>query len=180
LSKDKLRVNQDIQARRVLLIDEEGVKLGEFQKNDALSMTEERGYDLVEVGQSDGKSICKMMDHGKFVYDQKKKNKNNKSSTTKVKEIRLRPMTDEKDLMTLVNRARKFLTSGNRVKVTVRFKGRESQHLNLVRDQCKNVYLKLDDIAEIESEPRFAGRQMMMMLVPRKVAIMREVEEPTE
>ncbi len=163
----KILINNKIRARRVTVISSEGSRLGEFLTADAISLAQEEGLDLVQVS-DDERPICKIMDYGKHLYEQKKKARKSKaaSAVVKTKEIRLRPKTDENDILTLVNKARRFLEKGNRVKVTVKFRGREAAHLDIVREQCLNVFERLKDISKIDDQPKRNGRQMSMLLSP--------------
>jgi translation initiation factor IF-3 len=165
--RKKTLVNKEIRANRVIVINPDGEKMGEFLTRDAINLASEQGLDLVQVSHDD-RPTCKMMDYGKFLYDQKKKAKKSKaaSASVKTKEIRLRPKTEENDVQTLVNRARKFLEKGYKVKVTVRYKGREGAHLDLVREQCLNVYERLKDVSKIDDQPKKLGRQFSMTLAP--------------
>jgi translation initiation factor IF-3 len=168
LRKETTPINNQIRAKRVILIDETGIKLGEFMKSDAISTARDRGFDLVQVGGPDNKPICKMMDYGKYQYDKKKKMKKNPSATIKVKEINLRPNTDEHDYQVRLKQAEKFLSQGNKVKLTVKFKGREGAHLDIVRERCLEFANELREISDIESNPARSGRGIMMILAPKR------------
>ena len=168
-SKDSLRVNNQIRAPRVLIIDEEGRKLGEFMPKDALVLAEERGFDLVEVSPHANPPVCRIMDYGKFKYDQAKRDKEKRENqtSTQVKEVRLRPKTDQHDFDVVLRKAKKFLEAGNKVKVVVRFRGREHAHRELGVRQCENLVLGLEEVGKIESPPRMEGRMMQMILAPK-------------
>lgn len=162
MAEKRLRINNQIRAIRVILIDEDGKRMGEFLSKDALEVAKERGLDLVEVSPSQT-PICRLMDFGKHQYQQKKEKK--KSAITKTKEIKIRPKTDKHDMDVRIKQARKFISQGNRVKVVVRFRGREHAHRDIGRDRCLEIAQQLEDIAVIESQPSFSGREMTMILV---------------
>ncbi len=164
---NKLSINREIQASRVVVIGSDGAKLGEFLKEDAVKLAEKENLDLVMVSEGD-KPICRIMDYGKFLYDQKKKAKQNSSHNIETKEIKLGYQTEEDHINIKTNQARKFLERGDKVKVTVQFVGREIAHLDLIRKKCLGVYDALKDIADMESPPKMSGRQMNMILVAKK------------
>jgi translation initiation factor IF-3 len=157
-------VNNNIKARRIILIDEKGTRLGEFITSDALNLAYERGFDLVQVSFGD-KPVCKIMDYGKLKYEQSKKQKN--SSNLKTKEIKLGPMTEEHDIMVRVKNAERFLKAGHRVKVIIRFKGREHAHHDFGITKCNDFASRLEDTAVIETPPRLTGREVSMLLAPK-------------
>ena len=127
--------------------------------------------DLVEVAATSRPPVCRIMDYGKFKYEQKKKNASKKSHSATLKEVKLRPGTDQHDLNFKLNNARKFLMEGDKVKVTVMFRGREMVHTSRGRTQLKNVFDQLDGIAKMESSPRMEGRFMSMILVADREAV---------
>lgn len=165
--KDKTLINEKIKANRILLISENGERLGEFLRKDAIAIALDKGLDLVQMSDSII-PVCKIMDYGKFSYDQKKKNKKSRtnSSSSKTKELRLKISTEENDVKTIIRKAEKFLLSGNKVKITVQFRGREAAHKNLVIDKCYNIFERLKNNSEIESRPVIAGRQASMIISP--------------
>jgi translation initiation factor IF-3 len=167
LKDDTILKNSQIKARRVILIDSEGTKLGEFLRNDAIDMAKIEGLDLVQVGGQDDRPTCRMVDYGKLLYDRKKRQKGG-SAQVKVKELKFGPNTDEHDMLVRTGRARQFLGRGDKVKVTVRFRGREAAHVDIVRAKCLSFAEGLDDIAVIDQPPRLNGRQMMMLLSAKK------------
>ena len=134
-------------------------------------LAREIGLDLVEVAATSRPPVCRIMDYGKFKYEQKKKNASKKSHSATLKEVKLRPGTDQHDLNFKLNNARKFLTEGDKVKVTVMFRGREMVHTHRGREQLKNVFDQLGGIAKMESSPRMEGRFMSMILVGDRDAI---------
>lgn len=156
--------NDEIKASRVILIDDEGKRLGEFLKTDAIQLAEEKGYDLIQVGGKDDSPICKMMDYGKLLYEKKKKQKQSHSAVIKVKEIRLGVNTDEHDLAIREKQARKFLSEGDKVKVVVKYTGREGQHLDLVRAKCLGFAQRLKDVAIVEEQLSFGQKQAFLVM----------------
>jgi translation initiation factor IF-3 len=152
------------------VIDEEGQKLGEFLTEDALAMARERALDLVEVAPMARPPVCRITDFGKLKYEKKKRDAEarRKQTVVEIKEIKLRPKTDDHDFDVKERQVRSFLEEGNKVKVTVRFRGREIAHRDIGEDQCKKLAQHLGELAIIEQPPRMDGRQMVMMLAPGK------------
>lgn len=142
---------------------------------DALQKAQERGLDLVEVAPNASPPVCRIMDYGKYKYEQKKKQAASKAKAhaATLKEVKLRPRTDEHDLDFKVRSARRFLIEGDKVKVTLMFRGREIVHTSLGFEQLDRVKTMLADIANVESTPRLEGRFMSMILVPNREAIAR-------
>jgi len=142
---------------------------------DALQKAQERGLDLVEVAPGADPPVCRIMDYGKYKYEQKKKQAASKSKAhaATLKEVKLRPRTDDHDLDFKVRSARRFLVEGDKVKVTLMFRGREIVHTSLGFEQLDRVKTMLADIANVESTPRLEGRFMSMILVPNRDAIAR-------
>jgi translation initiation factor IF-3 len=155
----------------VLVIDEEGKKLGEFLTEDAVRLAEERGLDLIEVAPDGRPPVCKIADYGKVKYERKKKDAQARKNQVQVqiKEVKLRPKTDEHDIAVKVRHARRFLEEGNKVKVTIRFRGRELAHRDIGSQQCLRMAKECEDLGAIEAHPRMDGRQMFMILAPLKV-----------
>jgi translation initiation factor IF-3 len=168
-TKDKSRVNQEIKARRVIVISETGDKLGEFMIKDAISLAKDKDLDLVEVSSGE-KPICKIMDYGKMLYNKSKADRKKKQTQTqtKTKELNLRPKTDIHDLNVVENKARKFLGQGHRVKIAMEFKGREHAHHDVGAEKCRKMAESLQDIAVVEEAPKMNGRKMYMVLSKRK------------
>lgn len=164
---NKLSINREIPANRVVLIGVDGTKLGEFLKEDAVRLAEKENLDLVMVSDGD-KPTCRIMDYGKFLYEQKKRAKQNTSHNIETKEIKLGFNTEQDYINIKTNQARKFLERGDKVKVTIQFVGREVSHLDLIRKKCLSVYETLKDVAEMEAPPKVNGRQINMILVARK------------
>lgn len=136
---------------------------------DALEAAQARDLDLVEVAPNADPPVCRLMDYGKFLYEQaKKEKKSRKAQKTEVKEIRLRPKTGEHDVAFKVRDARRFLNGGLKVKVRVRFRGREITYPEIGREMLNRIAQELGDVSEIEQSPRMEGRSMLMILSPNK------------
>jgi translation initiation factor IF-3 len=163
-------VNRRIRVPRVLLIDEQGNRLGEFMTDDALRLAQERGLDLVEVAPNARPPVCKIADYGRLKYEKKKKEAAARRNQVQVqlKEVKLRPKTDDHDMETKVRHARRFLDEGDKVKVTVRFRGREMAHRDIGVSICREVAERCKDLGTVETMPRMEGRQMFMILAPIK------------
>ena len=168
-SKDGPRINEDIRVPRVLLIDEHGEKQGVMPTGSALEAAQEAGLDLVEVSPNSDPPVCKILDYGKFKYEeQKKKNEaKKKQKVIEVKEIKLRPGIDDHDYDVKMRSMVKFVEEGDKVKVTMRFRGRELAHQDIGMGVLMRVRDDLDEIAKVEQFPRMEGRQMTMVLSPR-------------
>lgn len=173
--RNEPRVNYRIRVPRVLVIDEEGKKLGEFMTDDAIRLAEERGLDLIEVAPDGRPPVCKIQDYGKLKYERKKKEAQNRKNQVQVqiKEVKLRPKTDEHDIGVKVRHARRFLEEGNKVKVTIRFRGRELAHRDIGAQQCLRMAKECEDLSAIEAHPRMDGRQMFMILAPLRTTPLR-------
>ena len=171
VDKNALRVNNKIRSSRVLVIDEAGNKLGEFLTEDAVSLARDRHLDLIEVSPNSRPPVCKVGDFGKMKYEKKKKEAaaRKTQTTINVKEIKLRPKTDQHDFDVKLKHARRFLDGGDKVKVTVRFRGREMAHREIGEQQCMRIADACQELAVIEARPRMDGRQMFLILAPKKV-----------
>ena len=167
--QDGPRVNTEIDARSIRLIDADGEMVGVVSLREGLDMAAEVGLDLVEVSPNAEPPVCKILDFGKFKYEaQKKKNEaRKKQKVIEVKEVKLRPNIDDNDYEVKMRAMRKFLTEGDKVKITLRFRGREMAHQHLGMAVLDRVREALDDMAKIESLPRMEGRQMVMIVAPR-------------
>jgi translation initiation factor IF-3 len=151
------------------LIDQEGEQLGIVPVEQGLEAAAEAGMDLVEVSPHAEPPVCRIMDYGKFVFEQKKKQAGQKKpKQMQVKEVKFRPNTDSNDYNIKLRNATRFLEEGNKVKVTLRFRGREMLHQDLGRDLLKRVEADLMELAAVEQFPKLEGRQMIMILGPRK------------
>lgn len=160
-TKNNVQLNGDINSYRVVLVDASGVKRGEFLRDDAIDLAKEDGLDLVMVG-TGPLPICKIMDYGKFVYQQKKRK--TKAPVTKLKEIKLTPVTDRHDFEVRLNRARDFLNKGHKVKVTIVMKGRHRRYQDQGFDMCLAFHDELKDVSQIDGSPQMAGRYITMIL----------------
>lgn len=167
-SNDGPRVNEQITAREVRVVDENGEMKGVMSVSAALKLAEEAGLDLVEVSPNAAPPVCKILDYGKYKYEQQKKaseaRKNQK--IVDIKEIKIRPGIEDHDYGVKMKNARRFLEDGDKVKVTMRFRGREMAHQDIGMDLLKRMREELSDIGKIESEPRLEGRQIMMVIAP--------------
>lgn len=168
-----MRVNGDIYAPQVRLIDENGQMLGVMSSREALQIAESRGLDLLEIAPTATPPTCKIMDYGKWKYENKKKEKEAKKKQTviTVKEIQVRPRTDEHDLDVKVRHARRFLLEGDKVKVNLRFMGRELAHQEFGMATLKKVEQLLSDVAMVETAPKLEGKQAFLLLAPDPVKV---------
>jgi translation initiation factor IF-3 len=158
------RINKRIRAFEVRVIDPDGGQLGVMRLEAALDSAQEFGLDLVEVAPNARPPVCKIMDYGKYKYQMSKKAQNSKSARVELKEIKMRPKTDEHDFQTKLRKARGFLEKSNKVKFTVRFRGREITHPEIARAMLVRAAEILDPVSSIESSPRLEGRAMTMTL----------------
>ncbi len=154
----------------MLVIDKDGEQAGILQIQDALALALEQGLDLVEVAPNAKPPVCRIMDFGKYKYQQQKKlqEARKKQSVVQIKEIKVRPKTDEHDFNTKVKHIRRFIDEGDRVKVTVFFRGREIVHKDRGLMILERITKAVEDLAKVEQEPRAEGRTMSMLLTPRK------------
>jgi len=166
---DGPRVNREIDARSIRLVGPEGEMIGVVTLREGLVMAEEAGLDLVEVSPNAEPPVCKILDFGKFKYEaQKKKNEaKKKQKVIEVKEIKLRPNIDDNDYGVKMRNMRKFLEEGDKVKVTLRFRGRELAHQDLGMKVLEKVRDDLEDLGKVEQIPKMEGRQMVMVIAPR-------------
>jgi len=164
------RRNQDIRVPNVRVIDADGEMVGVRSREEALALAEEAGLDLVEIQPNADPPVCKIMDFGKFRFDQQKKANEAKKKTKQVeiKEIKFRPVTDEGDYQIKLRKMRAFLEDGDKLKVNIRFRGREMSHQELGREMAARIEADLGEDIVIESRPRLEGRQMVMMIAPKK------------
>ncbi|MBD5465939.1 MAG: translation initiation factor IF-3 [Lachnospiraceae bacterium] len=163
-------INEQIRDKEVRLIGENGEQLGVMSSREAMRLAEEAGLDLVKIAPTAKPPVCKIVDYGKFKYEQTRKEKEakKKQKTIEIKEIRLSPNIDTNDLNTKMNAARKFLGKGDRVKVTLRFRGREMAHMANSKHILDDFAENLSDVAVIEKEPKVEGRSMTMFLAEKK------------
>jgi len=167
-----LRTNRRIRVREVMVIDQAGEKLGVMPTDVALKRAEEAGLDLVEVAPDSRPPVCKILDYGKFKYLQKKRQSEAKKhhTTQELKEVKLRPKTDEHDYDFKLKHARRFLEAGDKVKVTVMFRGREVIHKDIAIKRLERIAKAVEDVAKVETPPRMEARTMHMILAPEKKA----------
>ena len=181
--RDRFRINGRIRAPQVRLIDEEGGQLGIVTLREAQAIADERGLDLMEVAPNAVPPVCRIVDYGKFRYEQTKKDrearKNQKQA--ELKEVRLKPKTDDHDLEVKAKQARKFLLAGDKVKFTVRFRGREIFHPDIGREMLEQMAEELRDVATVEQRPLMEGRALSLMLAPSaKLAASAKPKPPRE
>ena len=165
-------MNEEITAPEVRVVDEDGGQLGVLLIAEALKTSEEKGLDLVEVAPLSKPPVCRIMDYGKFLYQKSKKASlaRKKQQTIQVKEVKLRPNTDEHDSDFKVNHAERFLREGNKAKITMVFRGREMMYADRSRKLLEDFASRLSEICTIEQSPRREGRNMVMILAPLKQA----------
>jgi len=168
-SKDGPRVNEDIDEPKVRLIGAEGENIGVVTVKEAIGHADDAGLDLVEISPNADPPVCKILDYGKYKYEaQKKKNEaKKKQKVIDVKEIKLRPNIDDHDYDVKMRNMRRFIGDGDKVKVTLRFRGREMAHQELGVDVLNRVKADADKIAKVEQEAKMEGRQMVMVMSPR-------------
>ncbi|WP_189992837.1 translation initiation factor IF-3 [Thalassobaculum fulvum] len=168
-AKDGPRVNREINVRTVRCVGPDGDMLGVLSLHEALARAEEYGLDLVEVSPNADPPVCKILDFGKFKYEaQKKKNEaKKKQKVIEVKEIKMRPNIDDHDYQTKMRAVNRFLEDGDKVKLTMRFRGREMAHQEIGLNVLKRVQDELAEVAKVESYPKLEGRQMIMVVAPR-------------
>ncbi len=163
------RINDAIRAREIRLIDENGDNVGVVSRFDAMEKATQAGLDLVEISPDAEPPVCKIMDFGKFKFEQQKKaaEARKKQKVVEIKEIKMRPAIDDHDYDVKLKAIRRFFEEGDKVKVTLRFRGREMAHQELGMQVLQRVKAEVEGIAKDESEPRLEGRQMVMVLSPR-------------
>ncbi|EKV27651.1 Translation initiation factor 3 [Caenispirillum salinarum AK4] len=168
-SKEGPRVNDAINVQQVRLIDAEGEQVGVVHIREALEMAEEAGLDLVEVSPNADPPVCKILDYGKFKYESQKKKAEarKKQKVVEVKEVKLRPNIDENDYQVKMRNVKRFLEAGDKVKCTLRFRGREMAHQDLGMKVLMRVRDEFEDVAKVEQHPKMEGRQMVMVMAPR-------------
>ena len=164
-------INEQIRDKEVRLVGEEGEQLGVVSSKDALKMAKDAGLDLVKIAPKAQPPVCKIIDYGKYRYElaRKEKEAKKKQKTVEIKEVRLSPNIDTNDLNTKVGMARKFIAKGDKVKVTLRFRGRELAHVNQSKGILDEFAEQLADIAIIEKPAKFEGRSMIMFLTEKQI-----------
>jgi translation initiation factor IF-3 len=175
----QVRINHRIRVPEVRVVGPDGSNWGVLATDEALRRAQEAGFDLVEVNPKASPPVCKILDFGKFKYEEKKKQREakKKQSVVEVKEIKLRPKTDDHDLMVKTRAARRFLESGNKVKFTCRFRGREITHPEVAYQQFEAILSKLDDLANVEQRPTMEGRAMAVIVSPKPQVLQRLAQE---
>jgi translation initiation factor IF-3 len=165
---DTTRINSEIRAREVRVIDSDGKQLGIMLVRDALDIATERTLDLVEVAPNANPPVCRLMDYGKYLYEKQKRERESRKAQKQIeiKEVRLRPKTDEHDIQVVLTKIRKFAKEGAKIRVRIRFRGREIQHPEVARDLLERVSKDVADTVIVESMPAFDGRSMIMLLSP--------------
>ena len=163
-------INEEIRAKELRVIDTDGTQMGIMSRQEALDISEEKKLDLVCISPKANPPVCKILDYGKYKYELQKKEKEakKKQKTIEVKEVRLSPNIDVNDLNTKISAARKSLTKGNKVKVTLRFRGREMAHMQASRHILDDFAAELQDIAQVDKAPKVEGRSMTMFLTEKR------------
>ena len=151
------------------MIDEDGGQLGILPIKEAIEMAKGKGLDVVEVSPNTEPPVCKILDHGKYLFEQKKKSQGakKKQKTIQVKEIKFRPLIEIGDYEVKVNKIRDFIDQGNKVKISLRYRGREMRHVELVHDLLKRVLTDIEEISSVEQEVQFEGRQLITVVAPK-------------
>jgi len=163
-------INERIRDKEVRVIGQDGEQLGIMSSKDAMKLAREAELDLVKIAPTAKPPVCKIIDYGKYRYElaRKEKEAKKKQRTMEVKEVRLSPNIDTNDLNTKANQARKFILKGDKVKVTLRFRGREMAHVNYTKQILDSFYEKLEDIAVVDKPPKMEGRSMVMFLSEKR------------
>jgi len=171
-SKNNLLINEQIRVSQVLVIGPNGEQVGVKSTQDALTLASYAGLDLVLINPNGNPPVCKVMDYNKFKYEKAKKEKaalkKQKASITETKEFRLSPTIDIGDIETKLKNVTKYLEKGDKIKLSIRFKGRQMAHTDLGKDVLVKFAARLEDIAIIEQQPKLDGRSMTMLLAPKK------------
>jgi translation initiation factor IF-3 len=169
VQKDGPRINEEIRVREVHLIDKDGSNKGTISVSEALTLAQEAGLDLVEISPNATPPVCKLLDYGKYKYHEQKKaaEARKKQKVVEVKEIKFRPMIDDHDYNVKMRSMLRFFEEGDKVKVTLRFRGREMAHQELGTKLLERVKDDTAKLAKVEQDARFEGRQMVMVLAPR-------------
>ncbi|MGQ4645964.1 translation initiation factor IF-3 [Lyngbya aestuarii] len=168
--RDIPQINEKIRFPKIRAIGTDGEQLGVISPQEALRIAEEKGLDLVLVSDKADPPVCRIMDYGKYKFEQEKKAREarKKQHTADVKEVKMRYKIEPHDYQVRVNHASRFLKSGDKVKATITFRGREIQHSNLAEELLKRMAIDLQDLAEVQQAPKREGRNMMMLLSPKK------------
>lgn len=165
-------INEQIRANEVMLIGPNGEQLGLKSRSDALTLAEYSGFDLVLMSENSNPPVCKIMDYNKYRYEkikkQKESQKKQRETNLEVKEFRLSVTIDKHDFDTRLSNAKKYLVKGHKVKISIRFKGRQIAHSELGKNVLKQFFNEIEDVAVMEVMPKFEGRSMFMLLAPKK------------
>ena len=163
-------INEEIRTDKVRLIGADGQQLGIVSLDEALKQAKASSLDLVQMAKDGNPLVCKLMDHGKHIFDVKKQKaaSRKKQKRIQIKEIKFRPVTEENDYQIKVNKIKSFLNDGNKAKITLRFRGREMAHQDIGLDLLKRVETDLETIASVEQFPTLEGRQLVMMMSPNR------------
>ncbi|WP_423244929.1 translation initiation factor IF-3 [Hathewaya massiliensis] len=170
MNKKEQLLNEEIRENEVRVVSDEGEQLGIMSSREALTIAEQREKDLVLISPGANPPVCKIMDYGKYVYEQTKKLKEakKKQKITSIKEVRLSPTIEDHDITIKANNARKFLLAEDKVKVTVRFRGREADYAHIGQRILEEFHSKLEDVCVIEKKAKLEGRNMILILAPKK------------
>lgn len=169
-NRDLPTINERIRFPKIRVIDADGGQLGIMTPREAVQIAEERELDLVLVSDKADPPVCRIMDYGKFKFEQEKKAREakKKQHTVDVKEVKMRYKIEEHDYNVRINQAKRFLKDGDKVKATIMFRGREIQHSDIAEDLLKRMATDLQELAEVQQAPKKEGRNMMMLLAPKK------------
>ena len=176
----QIRTNYRIRVPEVRVIDADGTQLGVMSSHDAIRMAQEQTLDLVEVNPKADPPVCKIMDFGKYKYEEKKRanEARKKQNVVEIKEVKVRPKTDEHDLDTKIRHIRRFLEEGNKAKITVRFRGREITHPEKGREVLDDIIKALEGLINIEGNPALEGKAMTMLIAPKPNTVKRKDPVP--
>lgn len=169
-NRDLPQINERIRFPAIRVIDIDGSQLGIITPNEAMQIAEERGVDLVLVSDAADPPVCRVMDYGKYKFEQEKRAREakKKQHTADVKEVKMRYKIEEHDYNVRVKNAERFLKSGDKVKATITFRGREIQHADLAQDLLERMAKDLEEFGEVQQAPKKEGRNMMMLIAPKK------------
>ena len=175
-------INERINYQSLRVVDSDGTQLGVISREEALEVAKERELDLVLVSEKATPPVCRIMNYGKFKFEQEKKAKEakKKSHQTEVKEVKMRYKIDQHDYQVRISQATRFLKAGDKVKCTVIFRGREIQHTALAETLLKRMANDLEEKAEVQQSPKREGRNMIMFLTPRKTPLLKKEKDSTE
>ncbi len=178
-TQDELRVNERIRISPIRVVDEDGEMLGIMTADEGRAAARERSLDLVEVSPNSRPPVCRVMDYGKFKYEQSKKERKARSRqhSQQLKEVKFRPKIEKHDLEVKVRNARRFLGENHKVKVTMNFRGREVTHAEIGRAILERVAGEVKDVGTVETAPRMEGRHMLMLMAPLPSAVRKKIEK---